>query len=56
MKSLTIVLLAWWFMYVTQGRVVGPFRSQEDCERIRREAVNAMGQSMSSCWNDGRWW
>ena len=38
MKSLTLVLLAWWFLWFNQeGRVVGPFKSQEECERIRKE-------------------
>lgn len=61
MRRLGVGLLFWWFLWLPGGRtapavVIGPFRSQEDCEGVKRLAVVSKSTSAdpTHCWWDGR--
>jgi len=63
-----VLLLAWWFAvngsYHEHGRVVGPFASEADCNRIRESMFgtyvccgSASGTKYprsTVCWSDGK--
>ena len=53
-----LIVLAWWFLSITpqSSQVVGPFRDEADCERIRKELIGKYNSFTTSCWTDGRFW
>ncbi len=64
-KALHRLLLAWWFAATlssswgpTAITTIGPFRSQEECERVRgevqRHRASIYRVSTFGCWWDGR--
>lgn len=63
MKTLRILLLAWWFLSYSLGSynrgtatVVGPFRDDVECYHARTWAIQAsLGNAVTSwCWWDGK--
>lgn len=58
MKARAVIVIAWWFFWAgwASSSVVGPFRDQNECGRVRGESVPQKGYVVwkSDCWWDGK--
>lgn len=59
MRKWSFILLAWWFMWMGDNKIIGPFKSEKECNRIRQEVKDSRRilfyktHSLTSCW-EGR--
>ena len=57
MTTLRALVLAWWFMTLSQhgiGSAVGPFRDHADCHRVAEATLKHRLAIVSWCWWDGK--
>lgn len=49
-KGILFVLFAWWFLI--GAKKIGPFDTEEDCQKIRHvAAANTIVTAISPCWH-----